>query len=312
MEYLKYLPYLLIVPVTYTLINIVTKQKKNALIKVMRAKKKDSKTIKFLKKKDLYKWVSPNYFIEESAEYKWKVSLRDYSLLLITGTLVGAFLLYGFFLSFSFTVLGIVLGLAFPRIIGFYKRKKYEEYVQEQLMLYLNSLANAVPSYENLNAAFKSILPLLQSPIKEDVEKCYLQYVEGRSIREAFQPFVMKYSYKDIKLFHDMLDLISKSGTDTDNVLLDIAFEFQEKKVYRQKIKVGMKPKRRGFQQTVILVATMPFMFLFTTSEDYIMFAGTLQGKIILALIIVSNIFAAIKVEQHSFFDPTESIQKIK
>ncbi|MCE0553116.1 hypothetical protein LQK80_00495 [Bacillus thuringiensis] len=134
-------------------------------------------------------------------------------------------------MSLSTTIFGVLLGVSLPPIIGFYKRKKYEEYVENQLMVYLEAVANAVSTHESMTLAFKSVLPLLQSPIKDDVERCLILYTEdGKSIRDAFHSFVQKYNYKDIKLFHDMLDLISKTGKDTDDILLNIAHEFQDKK----------------------------------------------------------------------------------
>ncbi len=97
-------------------------------------------------------------------------------------------------------------------------------------MLYLNSLANAMSAYENPSFAIKSILPLMQSPIKEDVENCLIVHLEGTSIKESFEPLINKYKYKNLKLFHDMLDLISKTGKDEDGLLMRIADEFQQKR----------------------------------------------------------------------------------
>ncbi|MBT2576881.1 hypothetical protein J7E43_05600 [Bacillus sp. ISL-8] len=315
MGFLNYLPYFLMMIAMFfvvnLVINLIQRRKKGKLIVI--AEKEDSKVVRFLKRKGLYKWISPNYIMSTSKDFNWNLSLKDYQIILIVGTLVGAVVFYGFFMSLSTTIFGVLVGISLPPIIGFYKRKKYEEYVENQLMVYLEAVANAVSTHESITNAFKSVLPLLQSPIKEDVERCLILYTEdGKVVKEAFQSFVQKYNYKDIKLFHDMLDLISKTGKDTDNILLNIAHEFQEKKVYRAKLKSGMQPQRRTFKQTAIMLASLPIGALAINADDYIVFASTLQGKVILLTIIVVCVFSAFKIEKHSFYDPTENITKIK
>lgn len=76
-------------------------------------------------------------------------------MLLIVGSLIGVIIFYGFFISVNFAVFGVIVGLVLPRIMMFYKKKRYELYVEEQLMLYLNSLANAMSAYENPSFAIK-------------------------------------------------------------------------------------------------------------------------------------------------------------
>ncbi|BCC21369.1 hypothetical protein BC30090_p258 (plasmid) [Bacillus cereus] len=315
MQYLKYLPYLIMIAAIYYVINAnldsIQNKKKNALKYVLNNKSKDSKYIAYLKKKGLYKWISPNQIIHEGKEFNWNLTIKDYSMLLIVGSLIGVIIFYGFFISVNFAVFGVIVGLVLPRIMMFYKKKRYELYVEEQLMLYLNSLANAMSAYENPSFAIKSILPLMQSPIKEDVENCLIVHLEGTSIKESFEPLINKYKYKNLKLFHDMLDLISKTGKDEDGLLMRIADEFQQKKIYKAKLKAGMEPKRSSFKKIAIMTASFPFMFLAVTADDYIVFAGTPTGKIILTLMILVNIICAVKVEQHSFYDPTEGINKI-
>ncbi|MCU5662267.1 hypothetical protein OCB16_24140 [Bacillus cereus] len=315
MGFLNYLPYFLMVVSLFFVVSLVINliQRKNRSKLIVTTEKDDGKIVKFLKKKGLYKWISPNYIMRESKDFNWNLSLRDYQIILIVGTLVGAVALYGFFMSLSTTIFGVLVGVSLPPIIGFYKRKRYEEYVENQLMVYLEAVANAVSTHENMTLAFKSVLPLLQSPIKDDVERCLILYTEdGKGIKDAFYSFVQKYNYKDIKLFHDMLDLISKTGKDTDDILLNIAHEFQDKKIYRAKLKSGMQPQRKTFKQTAIMLASLPVAALAINADDYVVFARTLQGRFILLAIIVVCIVSAFKIEKHSFYDPTEDITKIK
>ncbi|MEM5678794.1 hypothetical protein AAHB46_00210 [Bacillus paranthracis] len=98
MVFLNYLPYFLMVVAIFFVvnlgINLIQRRKKGKLI-VMN-EKDDGKIVKFLKRKGLYKWISPNYILRESKDFNWNLSLRDYQIILIIGTLVGAVALYGF------------------------------------------------------------------------------------------------------------------------------------------------------------------------------------------------------------------------
>ncbi|MGM2932424.1 type II secretion system F family protein, partial [Bacillus cereus group sp. BC48] len=85
-------------------INLI--QRKNRSKLFVTTEKDDGKIVKFLKKKGLYKWISPNYIMRESKDFNWNLSLRDYQIILIVGTLVGAVALYGFFMSLSTTIFG--------------------------------------------------------------------------------------------------------------------------------------------------------------------------------------------------------------
>lgn len=313
MEYVKYLPYIILFVSVYLLIFYWPTSKKLTLAQTLKTnKEQDSRFIVFLKKKKFYKWISPAYILKESKNYNWDLTKKDYIILFATGALAGSILLYSFFLSIYITLLAGIVGLALPHVVGFYKKKQYEYYVQEQLMIYLESLANAITVHEQVGLAINSIIPMMKSPIREEVEACLISYSSGQTVSEAFKPFVEKYNYKDIKLYHEMLNLLDETGKDKDGVLLQIAFEFQEKKVYREELRTGMQPKRRDFRNIVIMTATIPYLFLAVQAEDYILFAESLTGKIILSLIILINIFNAFKIEKHAFFDPTESITKIK
>lgn len=74
----------------------IQNKKKNALKYVLNNKSKDSKFITYLKKKGLYKWISPNQIIHEGKEFNWNLTIKDYSMLLIVGSLIGVIIFYGF------------------------------------------------------------------------------------------------------------------------------------------------------------------------------------------------------------------------
>lgn len=313
MEYLKYLPYLVMVLAIFYLLNKIPKRNKFKLTQLLQNKDNvDPRLVENLKKRGIYKWISPEYILLESKSFNWDISLKDYILMVIAGSIAGGVVLYVFFISFYFAMFGILFGLTLPHIMAFYKKKKYEQYVQEQLMIYLEAVANAVPVQENIYAAIRDVIPMMKSPIKEDLEASLLAFADGKSIKDSFESFIAKYNYKDVKLFHDMLNLLDETGRDSDGELLNIAFEFQDKKLYREELKTAMEPKRSSFRIILGLVLSMPLLFLAVRAEDYLLFAQSLTGKIMLILIIFINIFNAFKIEEHCFFDPTDSVNKIK
>ena len=52
-------------------INLI--QRKNRSKLFVTTEKDDGKIVKFLKKKGLYKWISPNYIMRESKDFNWNL-----------------------------------------------------------------------------------------------------------------------------------------------------------------------------------------------------------------------------------------------
>ncbi|MCF6094506.1 hypothetical protein L1765_11080 [Microaerobacter geothermalis] len=271
---------------------------------VKRVKSKD-----FLSKRKWTRWMSPAPFVEEAQKYDWNVSEKEYWVFVFVGGILGSAAIQLFQLYFL-SPIGFLVGFMVPKVMLYLHKRKNKLKTEEKLMIYMKATANAMPVYGNAVDTLTSITPLLEDPIKKDVESALAILQSGKSVEYAFRELNRKYKYKELHFFHDMLDVAHKHGGEFHDILMTTAEEFEQKKLLQMKLHAALTQSKQAFRQNALIVIAIPFFFKFFTPEIYDKIIGTTFGKGALVFIIVSIVFAFVKVEQHSRFDPSESVKK--
>lgn len=272
-------------------------------------RKEDQNRLSILKKSKFGRYLSADLFVKEAQKYEWNIQTKDFWVYILAGGAVLS-LTISFFQLGSLSILGLGGGVVFPRFLLAIQKMRYQRLIEDKIMIYMKALSNALPVYGNTVDAMESVLPLLENPVKKDIEVALAILRSGDSAHNAFDEINKKYRYKDFVFFHNMLAASEESGGDFQQVLLTAADEFEHKRVLQAKLRAVMTQANKSFQQNVLFVFLMLLGFKFGAKDLYNQFFTTTVGKIIIGFIVLSISICALKVYRHNQFNPSEAEQK--
>ncbi len=262
-----------------------------------------------LSKLRIMKYVLPDEVIKEAKRCEWPISEKEYWRYVFFGGFVAVLIGYAFQMKYFSWIL-FAAGFIIPRVMLHMHKRKYKVQVEEKLMAYMKALANAMPVFGNAVHALESVAPLLQEPVKQEVERATTLIQSGKSVEFAFQEMNEKYGYKELAFFHSTLNVAHLHGGEFYHTLVSTADEFEHKKLQQKKLNVALLQPKKAYTQNVLFLIGIVCVYKFLFVDIYNKMTDQLLGKVVLGIIIVSIFYGTIKVERISRFDSDEAIKK--
>ena len=244
------------------------------------------------------RFVNPFYIKDRAKEADWDLDFTKYTLIVLATAGIAMALFYTLFQLYTVIPFGLIVGLGMPNVFLFYKKRQQKNNLFKTISLYINSMASMTSTYQNIALALKETIPTMPQPMKRDLELVALRLENGDSVKAAYRDFNEKYQNSHLLVFHENLDVLNRYGGDIDDVLFSAASAYDNTLSNRQKIINAKTTKIRAFHVLLIYLIIMPFLLMFFSYEYYHMFASSIPGRIINALIIGLAVLSIIQMER--------------
>lgn len=267
--------------------------------------KSKTKLTDWLDQKGILPYISPSYMIRQAKSYGVVISKQSYVSTFFLGSIVGLVAMFIYFKPFLFLFpLSLLGGVVSTNIRLHNIRKTYIQDMDSKVYIYMSAFSTAMLTFTNLKDALTSILPSLESPLKEDVEETILFLQDGKDVPTAFRKIVEKYPQKEIRLFHDHLDVVVKGGT-SNNKLRSIAFKMKKKETLKRRLQTTHKRSFKVWRTMALLTLAAPFMFIFVSMDNYLLISNSVAVSIVFLLAFVIIFYTYRELEKLELYDPT-------
>lgn len=250
---------------------------------------------------------SPYNIITEARSIEWKIGYKEYVAMFLAGGLLISFLLWTALGKSPLALYGMLGGFVIPRIAIYYQRQKYEEKRRDRISIFMKAMANSMAVFGSAVDSIEEVMPLVHDTIRADMVKAQALLKSGKSLSYAFQDMVSKYPYSDFSFFIDMLEVAHQHGGEYNDILSNIAEDFDQTKLLKVKLSRAMSMSKRAFYQNAGFVAVLPLIFMFVQGGQLygMIVAGPLGlvGRLILLLNLAIILYFWFKLEKISKFD---------
>lgn len=268
--------------------------------------KENSRFVELLKRKGILQYISPSYIIEESEKHGTEISKSSFYSTFLIGTVLGVIVMIIYFRPLLFLMPIAILGGVIATNLRLHKiKKEYIHLMDSKISIYMSSVATAMMTFSNMRDVLVSVIPSTEEPIRNDLEKVLLQLQDGKNLRIAFEKMNIKYPHKELRLFHDQLDVVIKSGTSDKEVLRNIALKMKKKETYRRRLKTAHRQQFKVWRTFVFLSLSTPFLFIMISMDNYLLVMNHLALSIVFAFTFLMIFFIYRKLEQLELYDPT-------
>ncbi|MED5052552.1 hypothetical protein P9850_12065 [Anoxybacillus rupiensis] len=249
--------------------------------------------------------------MEEARKYEYRLTgIAYWSMTVLSGC----------FISFiSYILLGrnpiayalFFLGFGVPFLRLYVHKRKYRDILVDRIAIYMKSFISGLSVVNNPVKVLEEIKPLLDTDIQEEIDKAIKYLQNGMPITRAFKSMEEKYQFKQLKLFHELLEVAHTEGGGNFENLKDTVEDFEFQKLLNSELKTALVQGRRAFiQNAIIAVFLIPLVILgglfFRVPAAYDRIANhpLLQGAIIITATLA--VYSATRVEKISNYNPME------
>lgn len=272
-------------------------------------KKKDRKPISnqsifdvvLLNIKPLKKFA-PAIVIREAEKFEWDLKLRTYYFIYFASSVSFSLALYIYLNKNLVSLAGFILGIFIPRIVLYYKEKAYAHSLNNRLSVYMKTMANSISVLGNVVDALNDTIKLVHPSLKPDLLKVVSLLQSGKSVTYAYKELCDKYDFNDFKFFHEMLEVTHDTGGEYTDVLLNIAEDFEQRKILQAKLDTALSQAKKAYILNCGIFAALPFVFYYFQNPAYRMLMTTAFGPAVLIFFSVILILVYYKIEQMSQF----------
>lgn len=262
--------------------------------------------LKWLDKFGIRKYVSPQHIMFEAEKHGVSITKRSYFSTFLIGTVIGIVVMIVYFQPVIFLMPFALIGGIIATNIRLHNiKKKYNQELDSKLGIYMSSLSTAMGTFTNLKDALQSVLPTLEFPVRNDVEEAIIILQDGKSVKEAFSKMNKKYPQKYVRLFHDQLDVIVKSGSNDTKTLRSVALKMKKKETYRRKLQTAHRQNFKVWRAFVFLSLSAPFLFIFVSMDNYKLVMNHIASSIVFALTFILIFVTYRQLEKLEVYDPT-------
>lgn len=296
----------------YLMVMSIPKRAKRNLLSQTISKEKSTSFFSRLKnRRKFFRYFSP-YETKKSAEmYGWEMSSWRYWTS-FTISAAGAVIVIGvYFSNVILMLLAIVGGVILPNFEVHRHKKKYRGLIQTSIGIYMQSVASTISTLNNTSEAIRESIAHLDDPVKSSLENCLARLHDGTPIKQAFKPFVDQFAFNEVKLFHDVLQIVDETGSDQEGQLKKIAAKFKRKRYYQRKITTSVNSYKRTFKAMALMILTMPLTFMIVTFDNYKIFVESIYGNLALVVSALIILLVYIQIEKLSVYDPTEDKENV-
>lgn len=251
---------------------------------------------------------APYNVITEARSIEWKIGYKEYLSIVGMGAAILGVLFFVYW-GKSLTCIYVMLFAIFtPRMVLHYKRVEYLENRRDRIAIFMKSIANSMSVFGNAIDAIEEVTPLVHESLRGDLVKSVALLKSGKSLTFSFTSLLEKYKYQDLHFFMDMLEVTHEHGGGYNDLLSNIADDFDQTKVLSMKLTRAMALAKKAFFQNGIFVAILPIIFLFAEGGQLYVYLTTgflngILGKLAMTLNFCLIIFFGFKMEKIAKFD---------
>ncbi|PEU18752.1 MULTISPECIES: hypothetical protein [unclassified Bacillus (in: firmicutes)] len=285
---------------------LFTKSKGSALSQFVKENEEDKRRIEVRHISGVRKYF-PRSVIQEANKYEWKLTKSMYWAYTIFSGAVIAGIVYFSFGKDPFTLISILCGFIIPRLMVYRRKKRYYLIVVDRLSIYMKAVANALQISNNPKVVLHQVKSMMHESIQEEIEKATLLLEGGTTMHRAFKGFNDTFHFRELIFFHEMLEVCNREGgSNSVQVLLDIAEDFEKQKVYLARLRSSLSQAQRAFLQNCLIVIAIPIIIMLMSKQAYGFLAGSLVGKIAITVNMLILFIVATRVEKIANYNPTE------
>jgi tight adherence protein B len=250
---------------------------------------------------------APYNVITEARQIEWNIGYKEYITMFLGGGVLASGLLWTAMGKSPFALYGMLVGFIIPRVALYYQRQKYEEKKRDRLAVFMKAMANSMAVFNSALDSIEEVMPLVHETIRADMVKAQALLKSGKSLSYSFKSMTDKYHYPDFRFFIDMLEVAHDHGGEYNDILANIAEDFDQTKLLQVKLRRVMAQAKRAFFQNAIFVAILPIIFMFVQGGQLygMVVSGPigLIGRAVLVCNLLIIAFFWYKLEKISTFD---------
>ena len=197
----------------------------------------------------------------------------------------------------------VVMALGFISIKGYVltQQRKLRDKIKDQLGPALQTIGSSYQAQKNWLYALRSVTPMLQEPVKSEIERVQRQHETGMSIADAFKQMQKDLNLPELQLFITMVEISQQSGSEVAEGIITAGTYFQQRKIKMQELAnammSGMSENRMLTYAFILIVVG----FRIFKEDMFRGFTHTLLGQILLAFflsIAVLCLFISMKISR--------------
>ncbi|UOE78377.1 type II secretion system F family protein [Parageobacillus thermoglucosidasius] len=294
----------------YFLAKTLNKREKSLFLEFVQSGKKKEKTKNESKLSKLSLFL-PNQVIKEAKKYEYHLTAVNYWLMSIGSGLCISVIFYILLGRNPIAYALFLLGFGVPVLRVYAYKKKYREILIDRIAIYMKSFASGLSAVNNPVKVLEEVSPIMSPDIQEEIEKAIKYLQNGATVTKAFESMNERYDFKQLKFFHELLEVAHLEGGGNFEELKDTVEDFEFQKVLSSELKTALAQAKRAFiQNAIIAVFFIPFVILgalfikVPSAYDIVATHPLSRAAIIINVILVT--FVAIKVEKISNYNPVE------
>ncbi|MGG6447713.1 type II secretion system F family protein [Pseudobacillus badius] len=227
---------------------------------------------------------SPALIIHDARKHEWDLTVGQYYLIYFMASSSFSLLLYIYLNKNMLGLIGFVVGIFVPRIILYYKKKRYAHLLNDRIAVYMKTMANSMSVLGNVVDALNETIKLVHPSLKPDLLRVVSLLQSGKTVTYSYEEMCKKYDFNDFVFFHEMLEVAHDSGGEYMDILMKIAEDFEQRKLLQAKLDTSMSQAKKAYIYNSIIFAGLPFIFYFFQRGAYNMLMETIAGPIVIIM----------------------------
>lgn len=212
----------------------------------------------------------------------------------VTFSLAAAGAVIGFLFLENLVAAGLlaVFAFLFRRQSLELKKMERKSLIDQQAEVALQMIASLYETTGDMVRAFEGASECVPSPMADELKRVVAEYRAGAPLGEAMLDFAERSGNKDIDIFVRGVNLSEKYGTQTSEVVHDVAELIRDRITLRDELKNELRGQKLTVNVFLMLIPVVGTgLFLFSPEARHTMTA-TLGGKVIVDILICIEYFA--------------------
>lgn len=294
----------------YYLVNLyLTKSSKNQRKRISTLLGEREKKVTLREKYPVLKYVDPTYFKTEAQQYDEDFNLRVFLTHFIIGSTIGVIFFLVYLQSFISLIPLAAIGGVIATIIKLHAMKR--DYIQKtdfRLSIYMSSLTSSYGTFGNLRQSLENVIPMLEEPVRGDVERVFVLLEDGKSVRQSFQHMNEKYPQKIVQLFHEQLEVLNESGTSDISKLRAVANQMKDKEIFKRQLATVHRSQFKIWRTFALMTYSLPFVFFFVSYGNYVTIMKNPIISLVFIVVTAYTLYIYKQLANIEIFDPTEPL----
>ncbi|WP_258359096.1 type II secretion system F family protein [Moorella sulfitireducens] len=170
--------------------------------------------------------------------------------------------------------------------------RQYKARIDEQAQAALQMIASLYDTTGDLVRAIEGAANCTPSPMREELIKTLVEYRLGGSLPDALASFAERADNRDIDIFIKAVTLSEKYGTNTAEVVAEIARVIRDRITLREELKSEVRGQGLTINLFLLFLPLTALSLLYFSSEARHVIIATFFGKAVMCFIILVEFLA--------------------